>query len=423
MGRLSKAWLWAIPQFVGFVVLLCWVDSASRPVIALFLAVFLMILSVSIFIYRWTLPQVLPASYYRPKAFVSATDLRAAVPQNSAPTCVPPVPVIDEPPSPPQPVTTVDPIPEMEQAETNLPPLTPPPAAPIAEMPLAPEPAVPGKSIPEPQHVETNLLPEQSPPAAAISEQPPTAEPATTDEPTAETEQSEKNLSSVQLTPTAPGVAMEAETGTTWKSSLPFEVAMPPEPPRAADPIPEMQQAQTNLAPEPPSPAALMEAEMRTAWKSSLSFAVTPALAPPVPAVPLPAEPASTPGPVGETENSETNQIPLPLLPAPKPTAARRPRAHANNHRPISKTRRVKRPTPARSHLPTRVKAAPPRPRQPASTTANPPNPKPRRRLKSRFLTQASRLKLNLRSKGIPSLKLSPQRGELVFPFSPIHGI
>ena len=417
MGRLSKAWLWAIPQFVGFVVLLCWVDSASRPVIALFLAVFLMILSVSIFIYRWTLPQVLPASYYRPRAIVSATDLREGVPHNAAPTFVTPAGADVAPPPSPEPASASAPIPETKHNETNPPTEAPAPVVTIVVVPLTPEPPSESDPIPETEHGQTSLAPVPTPAVAPVDgetgtagksslpfEVPPTPEPASATDVIPEMEQAETNLPPAAPPPIA-------------------EVAMPPEPPRAADPVPEMEQAETNLAPEPPSPAAPVDTELGTAWKSSLSFAVTPALASPVPEVPLPAEPASTPGPVGETEDSETNQIPLPLLPAPKPTAARRPRAHANNHRPISKARRVKRPTPARSHPPTRVKAAPPRPRQPASTTANPPNPKPRRRLKSRFLTQASRLKLNLRSKRIPSLKLSPQRGELVFPFSPIHGI
>src|SRR5215469_8574671 len=59
---IGNAWKWAVPQLVGFVMLLCWVDPTSRPIIALFLFVFLAILSIRFFPYRWTPRQTLPTS-------------------------------------------------------------------------------------------------------------------------------------------------------------------------------------------------------------------------------------------------------------------------------------------------------------------------------------------------------------------------
>jgi hypothetical protein len=38
---IGNAWKWAITELVAFVMLLCWVDQISRPIIALFLSVFL----------------------------------------------------------------------------------------------------------------------------------------------------------------------------------------------------------------------------------------------------------------------------------------------------------------------------------------------------------------------------------------------
>src|SRR5215475_12595807 len=119
---IGNAWKWAIPQLVGFVVLLCWVDPTSRPIIGIFLFVFLAILGISIFEYQGTPRQTLPISKDAGRAFVPTAATRRAARCSSDPKPPPSSAGIVAAPQPPPPASTADPSSKAGHSEACPPP-------------------------------------------------------------------------------------------------------------------------------------------------------------------------------------------------------------------------------------------------------------------------------------------------------------
>jgi len=137
----QNAWLWAALQLAGFVSLFCWVDPASRPIIAIFLVVFVAIQAISIFLYGRMPQETSPALEYRARTLVPAIRVRkpAATPHNAASEPIPPAPGIVAAGPLSQPAATAQPSSAAAPVE-----VTPP-----AE-PLLPSPTI-ATVIPQPQ--------------------------------------------------------------------------------------------------------------------------------------------------------------------------------------------------------------------------------------------------------------------------------